>query len=289
LALVGCGSEGHPKPLPHPPVASVGFVEPESAYTPEGAQPAPPPRFALTAPGERSIDAAGVNLIGGFEGFSSCPYRDVVGVWTIGYGVTSGSGIFVGPGTRCESRATGLAQLRQLIVTRYEPAVHAVSRTFGQHALDALDSFDFNLGAGIFTGALRADLAAHAYFAAGNIMLGYDHAGGRVIEGLRTRREAEVRLLREPDASPPQPTHAQLEAQLRAAEAKRAGIRSAINHYRILIDRHRCRLDAKGHMRPLPDTHHQWGVCEGWLAKGNAEHRAGAQVNQTIAALKREL
>ena len=167
------------------------------------------------------MNAAGLNLVGGFEGFSSCPYRDVVGVWTIGYGITSGSGFFVGPFTRCESRAAGLAQLASLIRRDYEPAVHAVSHTFGQNAVNALTSFDFNLGAGIFTGTLRSDLARHDYWAAGNIMLSYDHAGGHVITGLRTRRIAEVRLLRTPDAKPA-PTRGQLRARRRTLVRYRA-------------------------------------------------------------------
>lgn len=213
LALAGCGGG-----------TKANFVAPESARTPDGARPlsltvSPP---LTLASGEKTINAAGLNLVGGLEGFSPCPYRDVVGVWTIGYGVTSGSGIFVGPHTRCESRATGLAQLATLVRTRYEPAVHAVSSTFGQNAVNALDSFDYNLGAGIFTGTLRVDLERHAYQAAGNIMLQYDHAGGAVIAGLRTRRETEVRVLRTPDVSRPKPkplTRRQLEQRIRVLRA----------------------------------------------------------------------
>ena len=40
----------------------------------------------------KKIGTAGVTLIKGFEGFSSKPYRDAVGVGTIAYGHTKGHG-----------------------------------------------------------------------------------------------------------------------------------------------------------------------------------------------------
>lgn len=261
LTICGCDSHSAPPsasryPSPAQQSQPQSFTEPESAVTPDGAVPAPP-STALQRPvsGESTVDAAGLNLIGGFEGFSSCPYQDVVGVWTIGYGVTSGSGFLVGPRTACESRATGLAQLATLVRSRYEPSVHAVSASFGQNAVNALDSFAYNLGGGIFTGSLRADLQRHDYQDAGAIMLQYDHAGGLVLAGLRTRRIEEVSLLRKPDAKPkPPPSRRDLEARRRALR-------------RVLL-RYDCRT-RKAHKRKLGPT------CLRW-------YREGAQVNREL-------
>jgi lysozyme len=257
--LVGCGAgaPASPRPQPpHPTQTAVVYHPPQSAITPEGAKPVPPLTGVGVFPGETHINAAGMNLIGGFEGFSSCPYQDVVGVWTIGYGVTSGSGFHVGPFTPCESRTTGLAQLKSLILRDYEPAVHAVSSTFGQNATNALDSFDYNLGAGIFTGTLRGDLARHDYQAAGIIMLQYDHAGGRVIPGLFTRRVEEVALLRRADPRPrPRFTHAQLLHRLKSE--------------RDYIRVHHCRQPPWHAASPTRNEH----KCHIVLAVGQQTHR----------------
>jgi lysozyme len=193
-------------------------------------------------------------LIERFEGFSSCPYFDPFGgVWTIGFGVTSGSGASVGPGTPCESHAGAQRQLQALLESRYEWAINALGVPLDQHERDALCSFVWNLGAGIFEGTtVGADLHSRHFYAATRQMLAYDHAGGVLLEGLRVRRQAEVALFlsAEPRPKPaPKPSRAKLLAEREAL--------------RRLERRHHCLLPPKyGGGR-----YHK--ACEVWRPQGN--------------------
>lgn len=148
------------------------------------------------------ISDRGLALIEEFEGFSSAPYWDPFGrVWTRGYGETEG---ITGSSPHI-SRRQGQANLRQLVEERYEWAIRQLGvGLFNQNQWDALCSFVWNLGAGIFTGELRRALQAKRWQEAGNLMLHYDHAGGQVLAGLQRRRRVEVELfLHQPDAYKP--------------------------------------------------------------------------------------
>jgi lysozyme len=251
--IVGCGPNSSG---PHPATTRapvVTYLPPQSSVTPEGAKPEGPP-FALplvTLP-VMHIDAAGVRLIGGFEGFGSCPYWDPYGrVWTRGFGETEG----ITAGSACISRSTGEARLRYLVESRYEWAIRALGVRFTQHEWDALCSFAWNLGAGIFQGSLRYDLQHRAFYSAASVMLLYDHAGGVVLEGLRTRRQAEVRLFLtpEPKPAPAKPSWRQLEharAQLRAD-----------------LTKHRCRV------APYHGRGRYHSLCVRWLHEGAVVNR----------------
>jgi GH24 family phage-related lysozyme (muramidase) len=137
------------------------------------------------------ISEAGLRLIEGFEGFSSAPYWDAYGgVWTRGFGETEG----ITGHTAAISYAHAHARLRTLIESRYEPAVKLLGVELNQNQFDALCSFVWNLGPGIFTGELREALEQRRWTLAAHLMQAYDHAGGQVLEGLRRRREAEAQL-----------------------------------------------------------------------------------------------
>lgn len=137
------------------------------------------------------ISENGLRLIEGFEGFSSKPYFDRFGgVWTRGFGETEG----IGPNSPHITRAQGEANLKRLIEQRYEPAVRGLGVQLNQNQWDALCSFVWNLGTGIFTGDLRHELQTRQFKAAADRMLAYDHAGGVVLEGLRRRRQEEMAL-----------------------------------------------------------------------------------------------
>jgi lysozyme len=143
------------------------------------------------------ISRAGLKLIEEFEGWSSGPYWDPYGrVWTRGYGETEG----IGPHSRHLTRGQGETNLRRLIERRYEWAIADLGVALNQNQWDALCSFVWNLGAGIFTGGLRTALLRREWGAAATRMLQYDHAGGVILEGLRRRRKLEADLFLRPIA-----------------------------------------------------------------------------------------
>jgi lysozyme len=210
LTVAGCsGRSPHPSP-PVPSPAATTYTPPESARTPEGPlNPSPPKPQAppvsvprLVAP-VKHIDPVGLRLIEGFENVYKaiyCPeYDQYGGVWDIGFGQTEG----IGPHSACITHAQAEANLRYLVVSRYEWAIRALDVPFNEHEWDALCSFVWNLGAGIFENTtVGADLRGRQYYAATRVMLEYDHAGGVVLPGLKTRREIEVRLFLTPEPKP---------------------------------------------------------------------------------------
>ena len=139
----------------------------------------------------------GAKLIAEFEGFRSCPYRDAVGVWTIGYGSTRG----VGPNTKCITRSQALDRMKREVDERYGKAVNDLKLPLNQNQFDALTSFVYNVGpggVGSNTGVGRALRQRH-WNQAANELLKWDKAGGRTLPGLTRRRKAERELfLRKP-------------------------------------------------------------------------------------------
>jgi lysozyme len=197
--------------------------------------------------GEKHISVRGLHLIEGFEGFGSCPYWDPYGrVWTRGYGETEG----IGGNSPCVSRAQGENNLRYLVEARYEWALRGLGVSLNQNQWDALCSFVWNLGAGIFTGGLRADLQSRQFYAASRIMLQYDHAGGQVLEGLRRRRQEEMALFLTPIAEPSKRKH---------SRAYLLHTRAAL---RADLTRRHCRVKPYGRGK-----YH--GLCKHWKALGN--------------------
>lgn len=227
-----------PKPrvsLTQAPTPTAGFPR-EAAVRPEGYAPSKPPaslHLGTSAPRIR-ISNSGLSLIEGFEGFSSCPYWDPFGrVWTRGFGETDFGGNF---GGRCITHTQGQNNLRGKVESEYQWAVRALGVNFNQNQIDALDSFIWNLGAGIFQGTLRYDLQHRLFFAASRVMLQYDHAGGQVLEGLRIRRVREVTLFLKPVPHPL--THQQVVTKERHELREDKRHRQEI---RVLLTKHRCR------------------------------------------------
>jgi len=145
------------------------------------------------------LSRRGAKLIEGFEGFRGCPYRDAVGVWTIGYGSTKG----VGPGTKCISRKQAEERLIREVSAEYGPAV-ARFDWLNQSQYDALVSFVYNVGPGALgpgTG-IGAALRRRDPGAVADELLKWDKAGGRTLPGLTRRRREERRLfLSEPSGT----------------------------------------------------------------------------------------
>jgi lysozyme len=272
LALVvGCGNTRTvtktvtrtvPQPVVTQPTPPAGASELplETSRTPEGPgnptppKPATPPvGLALAASVQMHISTNGLHLIEGFEGFGSCPYWDPYGhVWTRGYGETEG----ISGGSACIGRTFGESNLRYRVERYYEWAIRGLHAGLNQNQWDALCSFAWNLGAGIFTGTLRYDLEHHAWRPAASIMLQYVHAGGQVLAGLVTRRRAEVALFLK---SVPRP-----QRTLAAAYAYR-------NELRKLLDAHHCRPGKPWYGHAKPKTFHT--ACGKWLAEGTSVNR----------------
>lgn len=172
-----------------------------------------------------NVSAAGLALIKGFEGFRSKPYRDAVGVWTIGYGETRG----VGPNSAPISEATAAKQLERRINEDYAPPIRKLGLPLNQHQFDALCSFVYNLGPGYLASghslgdALRA---GHMRAAADSILL-YDKAGQppRPLAGLTRRRREERALFLKPVGASPARI-AKWKRQLRDTNVRLAKLRA---------------------------------------------------------------
>jgi lysozyme len=140
------------------------------------------------------ITQAGLDLIKRFEGFSPTIYICPAGYPTIGYGHV------VKPQER-EQFAGGITknQAEDLLRQDVQIAERAVLRlinvplTDGQ--FDALVSFTFNLGAGALQrSTLRRKVNRGDHAAVPAELRKWVWAGGRKLEGLVRRREAESRL-----------------------------------------------------------------------------------------------
>lgn len=137
----------------------------------------------------------GVDLLIREEGEVLRAYRDIVGVLTIGVGLTAASGVVTPkPGmviTRAESRAL----LARALARNYEPRVNRAMPTALQHEFDAGVSFDFNTGA-IHRASWVGHWAALRWGLAEAAFKQWRKAGGRVVRGLVHRRDREWNLLR---------------------------------------------------------------------------------------------
>lgn len=137
----------------------------------------------------------GIALIKEFEGCRLTAYQDSVGVWTIGYGWTQpvdGKPIRAGMTIKQETAE----RLLKTGLVRYESDVSRlvkVGMTQGQ--FDALVSFTYNLGArSLSTSTLLRKLNTGDYAGAADEFLRWNKAGGKVLNGLTRRREAERAL-----------------------------------------------------------------------------------------------
>jgi lysozyme len=114
----------------------------------------------------------GITLIKAFEGVRKKPYRCPAGYWTIGVGKED------------------LVKFENGVLRLLYP----VQPT--QSEFDALVSFSFNLGLGTFQrSTVRSAFKRGDKKRAGEVLLMYRRAGGRILKGLVRRRFAEHALL----------------------------------------------------------------------------------------------
>ncbi|EMW3253478.1 lysozyme [Enterobacter hormaechei] len=137
----------------------------------------------------------GIALIKEFEGCKLTAYQDSVGVWTIGYGWTQpvdGKPIRAGMTIKQETAE----RLLKTGLVGYESDVsRLVKVSLNQGQFDALVSFTYNLGSrSLSTSTLLRKLNAGDYAGAADEFLRWNKAGGKVLNGLTRRREAERAL-----------------------------------------------------------------------------------------------
>ncbi|MBS6132789.1 MAG: lysozyme [Enterobacter cloacae] len=137
----------------------------------------------------------GIALIKQFEGCKLTAYLDSVGVWTIGYGWTQpvdGKPIRAGMTIKQE---TAERLLKTGLVSYESDVSRLVKVGLTQGQFDALVSFTYNLGArSLSTSTLLRKLNAGDYAGAADEFLRWNKAGGKVLNGLTRRREAERAL-----------------------------------------------------------------------------------------------
>ena len=137
----------------------------------------------------------GIAVIKQFEGCKLTAYQDSVGVWTIGYGWThpvDGKPIRAGMTIKQE---TAERLLKTGLVSYESDVSRLVKVGLTQGQFDALVSFTYNLGArSLSTSTLLRKLNAGDYAGAADEFLRWNKAGGKVLNGLTRRREAERAL-----------------------------------------------------------------------------------------------
>lgn len=139
------------------------------------------------------ISEKGLNLIKEFEGLVLKPYKDAVGIPTIGYGNTyyeDGRKVSLSDPAITEARAT---ELLKMVVKRYEDAINRyVQVPITQNQFDALVSFAYNVGnENVRKSTLMKLLNQKQYTAAADQFLRWNKAGGKTLKGLTRRRQAE--------------------------------------------------------------------------------------------------
>lgn len=144
-----------------------------------------------------SVDQKGIDLIKGFEGWSSRPYLCSAGIPTIGYGST-----FYEDGTKVKmmdpsiSKARGESLLKHTL-NSFEKYVDSYCiDTISQNQFNSLTSFCYNIGPNALKNSTlikkvngdKNDKTIRDEF------MKWVRAGGKVIKGLTIRRKAEADL-----------------------------------------------------------------------------------------------
>jgi len=135
----------------------------------------------------------GVTKLEHDEGVVLKAYRCPAGVWTIGAGLTAGSGVVRPHAGMTITHAEATRLLQQALRQNYEPRVKRAMTGAKQHEFDAGVSFDYNTGA-----IHRATWVVRWRDKATGVreaMLAWNKGGGKVLPGLTRRREGEYRLL----------------------------------------------------------------------------------------------
>ena len=142
------------------------------------------------------ISKKGIDLIAEFEGFSSKPYLDPIGIPTIGYGTTfylnnKKVTMFDAPINETEAR-----KLLSIVANKFGQQVQEVTRELNQNQFDAVVSFVYNVGIGNYRKStlLKKINANPCDESIAYEFSRWNKAGGKVLSGLVKRRKKEAEL-----------------------------------------------------------------------------------------------
>ena len=149
-----------------------------------------------------TLSQKGLDIIKQFEGFRSEPYRDSVGVWTIGYGNTyypSGKKVSASDKHLTEYEASKLKL--DIINKDFSPSVNLLLKKeieqgkITQNMFDALLSLIYNIGVGALArSSVIRHLKAGDKESAAKAFLMWNKAKGKTLKGLTIRRQKESDL-----------------------------------------------------------------------------------------------
>ena len=137
-----------------------------------------------------NISQEGLSLIKKFEGCELEAYKCAAGVWTIGYGSTKG----VKEGDTHTQEEADKLLLHEM--SEYEGYINEMVTTeLKQNQFDSLVSWVFNLGpSNLSSSTLLFKINNKDWEDVPNQIKRWNKAGGKVLEGLIRRREAESLL-----------------------------------------------------------------------------------------------
>jgi len=138
----------------------------------------------------RVTSKEGIALIKKFEGCELTAYQDSVGVWTIGYGHTKNV---------CEGDCITMGEADRMLeeeLVEYEGYINDMVKVdLSQNQFDALVAWVYNLGpTNLSQSSLLRELNNGNIAKVPSEMRRWNKAGGRVLDGLIRRREAEALL-----------------------------------------------------------------------------------------------
>ena len=139
-----------------------------------------------------------IDLVKEFEGCYLEAYQDVVGIWTIGFGVTSADKAITGKDIKKGmkiSQVTADKWLEECLNRIYLPKVLKYQNIYGFNTsqIDALVSFAYNIGS--IDGL--TDKGKRSIRTIEEKILAYNKAGGKTLKGLTTRRLRELQMFRQ--------------------------------------------------------------------------------------------
>jgi lysozyme len=137
-----------------------------------------------------------IKLIKKHEGCRLEPYRDPIGLWTIGYGHLIGDGKTLPVEWFRKFTQEEVDELLKKDLQRFERGVlRLCPNNLTQSRFDALVSFAFNVGLGnLQASTLRQKHNRNDVFGAAKEFLRWNKAGGKVFRGLTIRRQDESNL-----------------------------------------------------------------------------------------------